>query len=122
MNYETATSRDLNIKLTSLELKDRYRDAKSIELDDGQNCFWVDRIGFSSFEIKKYCTDISATWPIMIEHGVELSPCYNGWWFAGVVESYTNEEEVLSYSSITVCEDPLRAIVICLIKTLESKK
>ncbi|WOQ95744.1 hypothetical protein R4538_07885 [Vibrio cholerae] len=71
--------------------------------------------------IPKYCTDISATWPLMIEHGIELSPCFNGWWFAGVVDSYTHDEEVLSYSGITTCENPLRAVVACLIKVLESK-
>ncbi len=121
MDFETATDQELNVKLTELELTKRYPQAKSIEFDGRQNCFWVNSVGFSSFKVEEYCTDISATWPLMIEHGIELSPCFNGWWFAGVVDSYTHDEEALSYSGITTCENPLRAVVVCLIKTLENK-
>lgn len=129
MNYETDTDFKLNMSLAKALGFDIFND-QCASLKSKPSSVLIDCHGEqgdvegSIFICKEvnYLTDPSVTWPLMIKHGIELSPCYNGLWFAGVVESYTNEEEVLSYSGITVCEDPLRAIVICLIKTLESKK
>ena len=122
MNYETATNNQLEDRLASLV------GFKPTEFDE-LACAVVRSLkaeGCVDLYEKEtpspdYCTDISVTWPLMIKHGIELSPCYNGWWLSGVVESYTYEEEPLSYSGVTICEDPLRAIVICLIKVMESK-
>ncbi|WP_001008621.1 hypothetical protein [Vibrio cholerae] len=119
MNFETATDQELEQALACLVYK-----CEGWELSKTGGSFHSCGIdGSASYvqPIPKYCTDISATWPLMIEHGIELSPCFNGWWFAGVVDSYTHDEEVLSYSGITTCENPLRAVVACLIKVLESK-
>lgn len=120
MNYETATDRELNGRLLELihgEVVNYW-----CLSDDETYIYDCGPAGdaFHKIDLLDYCADISATWPLMIEYGVELSPCFNGWWFAGVVDSYTYEEEVLSYSGITTCENPLRAIVICLIKVLEA--
>jgi hypothetical protein len=128
MNYETATDFELNEKLLMLVAEkngDKIAETRPHRLAEKMKCFShvVFRLRDCHEELKvNYCTDWNATMPLAIEYGVELSPCFNGWWFAGVVDSYTYEEEVLSYSGITTCENPLRAIVICLIKVLEANK
>ncbi|MDV2400297.1 hypothetical protein [Vibrio cholerae] len=117
MDFETATDQELNVKLTELELTKRYPHAKSIEFDGRQNCFWVNSVGFSSFKVEEYCTDISATWPLMIEHSLTLSPvswpeeCIGQW------GCETNDDRDIS----VFLTDPLRAVVVCLIKVLEAK-
>lgn len=118
MNYETATDLELEIKLAEIVLKSRYKKAKSIEFDGSHHCFWVDNVGFSSFKIDEYCTDISATWPLMIEHNLTLSPCSWPEDSIGQWGCETNDDRDIS----VFCENPLRAIVICLIKVLESKQ
>ena len=120
MNYETFSNAELNQSLACL-----VYELDGWELSDSGGSFYhcgVDGGSTYAQPVPSYCTDWNATMPLAIEHGVELSPCYNGRWFAGVVESYTHEEEVLSYSGITNCNDPLRAIVICLIKKLDGEK
>ena len=129
MNYETATDFELNMRLAKALGFDIFNDqcaslkskSSSVLIDCHGEQGEVDGSIIICREVN-YCTDWNATMPLAVEHGVELSPCYNGWWFSGVVESYTHEEEVLSYSGITVCEGTLRSIVICLIKVLESKQ
>ena len=126
MDYETATNFELNKRLLELtcDPSDGIVGIYQHRLAGKMKAFShaLFKVEGCDDELKiNYCTDISVTWPLMIKYGVELSPCYNGLWFAGVVESYTNEEEPLYYNGITIREDPLRAIVICLIKTLESK-
>ncbi|MCO7065255.1 hypothetical protein L4F39_00755 [Vibrio paracholerae] len=117
MDFETATDQELNVKLTELELTKRYPQAKSIEFDGRQNCFWVNSVGFSSFKVEEYCTDISATWPLMIEHGVSVNALSGGDYKA--FEIY--EKSGLHGNDIADENGLLRAVVVCLIKVLESK-
>ncbi|HDZ9140643.1 TPA: hypothetical protein RUY86_002399 [Vibrio cholerae] len=113
MDFETATDQELNVKLTELELTKRYPQAKSIEFDGRQNCFWVNSVGFSSFKVEEYCTDISATWPLMIEHRVSLiqPDSAEANWSCCDMYGFDGAQS----------EQPLRAVVVCLIKVLESK-
>jgi hypothetical protein len=120
MNYENATNTELNQSLARI-----LYDFDGWELSGFGDSFYrfgANGTAMCAQSISDYCADWSATMPLAIEHGVELSPCCNGWWFAGVVESYTREEDPLSFAGVTICKFPLRAIVICLIKKLESKK
>lgn len=118
MNCEMMSDAELNIKLNEIVLNNKYPNAKSIEYDGRQNCFWVNSVGFSSFKVEKYCTDISATWPLMIEHGVSVNALFGGDYKA--FEIY--EKTGLHGNDIADEKGLLRAIVICLIKVLEAKK
>ncbi|WP_119566807.1 hypothetical protein [Vibrio cholerae] len=121
MDFERASDQELNVKLTELELTKRYPKAKSIDFDGTKNCFWVHDTGFSSFKVEEYCTDISATWPLMIEHGISIqSPSLCGSideWTAKYWES--DDENFINL--VGHDKDPLRAVVVCLIKVLENK-
>lgn len=120
MNYDTATDFELEVKLHTIVSKRPHVKAPN----ENQRIYFTSADDGDQVEIvnvPRYCTDWDATMPLAVEYGVELSPCFDGWWFAGVVKSYSYEEEVLDYSGITTCEHPLRAIVICLIKVLEAK-
>ena len=97
MNYKTATNDDLEIKLGEL-------------LGMGR---------FAALTAPRYCTNWNATMPLAIEHSIELSPCYSGRYYAGIVETYKHEEVSSDYFAQTFDIDPLRAVVICLIKKLE---
>lgn len=50
----------------------RYPDAKSIELDSNQNCYWLERVGFSSYPVEKCCTKPEHYMPIAIEQGIGI--------------------------------------------------
>ena len=120
MNYAKARDFELNKRLLELScpldstITETYEHRLAGKLKTFSHVmFKVDGCD-EEFKIN-YCTDWNATMPLAIEYGVELSPCFNGWWFAGIVDTYTNEEEVLSYRGITTSESPLRAIVSCLI-------
>jgi hypothetical protein len=126
MNYENETNFQLNKRLLELvwsgdAITEIYQHKLGKKLKTFSHAMFKTCGSNEEFKVN-YCTDWSVTMPLAIEHGVELSPRYNGWWFAGVVESYTCEEDPLSFAGVTICECPLRAIVICLIKKLESKK
>ncbi|MCO7020311.1 hypothetical protein [Vibrio paracholerae] len=94
MNYETATNDDLEVKLAEL-----------LGMDS-----------LSALNAPKYCTDWNATMPIAIENNIYIEP--RGLRCGG------NEDS----NHIAIGDrcgawdlDPLRAIVICLVKTLENE-
>ncbi|MEG9360929.1 hypothetical protein [Vibrio cholerae] len=115
MDFEKATDLDLEQALACLVYK-----CEGWELSKTGGSFYSCGIdGSASYvqPIPKYCTDISATWPLMIEHGLTLSPvswpeeCIGQW------ACETNDDRDIS----VFLTDPLRAVVVCLIKVLESK-
>ncbi|HDZ3739190.1 TPA: hypothetical protein RSW73_000297 [Vibrio cholerae] len=115
MDFETATDLELEQALACLVYK-----CDGWELSKTGGSFHSCGIdGSASYvqPIPKYCTDISATWPLMIEHGLTLSPvswpeeCIGQW------ACETNDDRDIS----VFLTDPLRAVVVCLIKVLESK-
>ncbi|EGR2446758.1 TPA: hypothetical protein ACMDTO_000151 [Vibrio cholerae] len=117
MNYETATDRELNDKLLEMIHGEvvRYWHLS----DDETYIYDCGPTGedFHKIDIKDYCTDWNATMPLMIEHGLTLSPvswpeeCIGQW------GCETNDDRDIS----VFLTDPLRAVVVCLIKILESK-
>lgn len=116
MDFETATDLDLEQALACLVYK-----CDGWELSKTGGSFHSCGIdGSASYvqPIPKYCTDISATWPLMIEHGISVSPAAWGkklknpsLWLATNCEGDFYSED----------NSPLRVIVICLIKVLEAK-
>ncbi|EKF9625004.1 hypothetical protein O1C60_000149 [Vibrio cholerae] len=71
--------------------------------------------------IPKYCTDISATWPLMIEHGISIqSPSLCGSIDKWTAKYWESDDENFIHL-VGHDKDPLRAVVVCLIKTLENK-
>ena len=95
MNYETATNDDLEIRLGEL-------------LGMGR---------FAALTAPRYCTDWNATMPLALINGVCIhSLCGGDYKAFEVYEKYNVLE-----SDIADEQGVLRAIVICLIKVLESK-
>lgn len=96
MNYETATSDDLEVKLAEL-----------LGMDS-----------LSALNAPRYCTDWNATMPLAIENGISLltgslDHVATENWYCYSSHDYTDYAEI--------DHNPLRAIVICLIKVLEAK-
>lgn len=125
MNYENATDTELNIRLTSLVYK-----------LDGWECtpmgtiFFhcgVDGGQFYEQKVINYCTDWSATMPLAVEYGV--TPLLDDGFGYATTDPYECYEphgasEEGGFFAVKIDHDtpPLRAIVICLIKVLESKQ
>ena len=113
MNYETATNIELNFELArKLNLRpyknpEEGGDAVMVTADHGFYK-WID-----------YCTDWNATMPLAVEHGVYYYPSKNGYEGRVVTKQDRNGHY---YNQKSNEDNPLRAIVICLIKVLESKQ
>lgn len=111
MNYETATNDDLEVKLGEL-------------LGMGR---------FAALTAPRYCTDWNATMPLAVEYHVSFDSVFDMSRDCG--ESMATSEFMAHATDLVDgCfypdseffegrdDNPLRAIVICLIKVLESKQ
>ncbi|EJL6757187.1 hypothetical protein NMS84_001399 [Vibrio cholerae] len=115
MNFETATDLELEQALACLVYK---CEGWKLSKTGGSFCSCgIDGSTFYVQPIPKYCTDISATWPLMIEHGVSVNALSGGDYKA--FEIY--EKSGLHGNDIADENGLLRAVVVCLIKVLESK-
>ena len=70
------TKLELRIKMTVIMIKEKYKDIKSLDFDERQDCFWIEQNGFQSFNLidlkdKALCFDL------MIEHGVMLGKIFD---------------------------------------------
>ncbi|KAA1217097.1 hypothetical protein AWJ09_04345 [Vibrio cholerae] len=119
MNFETATDLELEQALACLVYK-----CEGWELSKTGGSFHSCGIdGSASYvqPIPKYCTDISATWPLMIEHGISIqSPSLCGSIDKWTAKYWESDDENFIHL-VGHDKDPLRAVVVCLIKTLENK-
>ncbi|WP_336941465.1 hypothetical protein [Vibrio cholerae] len=119
MNFETATDLELEQALACLVYK-----CEGWELSKTGGSFYSCGIdGSVSYvqPIPKYCTDISATWPLMIEHGISIqSPSLCGSIDKWTAKYWESDDENFIHL-VGHDKDPLRAVVVCLIKTLENK-
>ena len=59
--------------ITLLGLKEKFTDAKSIEFDDNQMCFWVDTVGFTSWPLLTPLTDDGLCFKLMIKYKLDIS-------------------------------------------------
>lgn len=97
MNYETATNDDLEIKLGEL-------------LGMGR---------FAALTAPRYCTDWNATMPLAVENSVGLEFFGERVKSEKAIKTSFGNEFIAAYDEN---KNPLRAIVICLIKVLENKQ
>ncbi|EGR4294227.1 hypothetical protein DDN98_10600 [Vibrio cholerae] len=119
MDFETATDLELEQALACLVYK-----CEGWELSKTGGSFYSCGIdGSASYvqPIPKYCTDISATWLLMIEHGISIqSPSLCGSIDKWTAKYWESDDENFIHL-VGHDKDPLRAVVVCLIKTLENK-
>ena len=118
MNYAQATDKELNNKLLELIHGDVVN--YWCLSDDETFIYDCGPIGedFHKIEIKDYCNDWNATMPLAVEHKIYHQEC-NGFWDCG----YSSGGGMFAAQThyVTSNKNPLRAIVICLIKVLEAK-
>jgi len=93
MNYDTATNDDLNWELTKYLGKENYKD---------------------------YCTDWNATMPLAVDHGLDIELPTEILGGIGQITKYIAGDTDIMVEFV-IGDNPLRAIVICLIKVLENK-
>lgn len=118
MNYESATDKELEIRLTSL-----IYNLDGWEISPMGTMFFhcgIDGSGFYEQSVINYCTDWNATMPLAVEHGLDIELPTE--WLGNHGTITKNIEFGTDiYVDFTSDDSPLRAIVICLIKVLESK-
>lgn len=115
MNYETASDFELNKRLAEL-LGFKFR------VDGDKLILAIKHQGSNVISIEgtvDYCTDWNATMPMAVEHGAYYYPSKNGYEGRVVTKQDRNGHY---YNQKSNEDNPLRAIVICLIKVLESKQ
>ena len=125
MNYDKSTNEELNGRLLELLHGEQVNhfalsDDKTFVYDCGPT-----GDSFYRIDLLDYCTDWNATMPLAIEHGVSVLSCDGAYevsydYYAPVGSFGT--EELLTWHVEVDKGMVLRAIVICLIKLLESKK
>jgi len=76
--------------------------------------------GHATICVHDYCTDWNATMPLAVECGVFYDKHHDGLYVATLV--YEFGKKSLSYEFHSYDKNPLRAIVICLIKVLTAKR
>lgn len=120
MDFETATDLELEQALACLVYK-----CDGWELSKTGGSFHSCGIdGSASYvqPIPKYCTDISTTWPLMIEHGLSITTELQCVTVSNFSPDAWLDDENERISIVCIGrEHTLRAIVICLIKVLEAK-
>lgn len=115
MNYEKFSDAELNQTLTGILFKlDQW------DLADSGRCFFMeDAKGELHIQpVVSYCTDWTATMPLSIEHKVNIQWALNDNFMVSCRNVYGRSAPTQGDLST----NPLRAIVICLIKVLESKQ
>ncbi|WVH05526.1 hypothetical protein KKJFFJLC_00051 [Vibrio phage vB_VpaS_PGB] len=112
MNYENATNEELNNRLLELIHGDVVNywclsDDETFIYDCGPT-----GDSFYKINLHDYCSDWNATMPLAVEYGITI-----------YLEGTRPKAMQVSGGSETLIidQDPLRAIVFCLIKVLEAK-
>jgi hypothetical protein len=59
--------------ISLIELNEQFPKAKSIEFDDRQNCFWLERIGFTSWLLLEPLTDDALCFRMMIKYKIDIN-------------------------------------------------
>lgn len=120
MNHETATNEELELKLAKLTTIEESGEYKQLK----HNGLWI------GSDYPKYCTDWNVTMPLAVDYEISLLKANDGYtslykwdwidshWSDDMDDLAVDGDEFIFHAD----KDPLRAIVICLIKVLESKK
>jgi len=64
---------DLEIckEISMMELKRQFPEAKTIEFNERQNCFWVEAVGFISWPLLDPLTDDALCFQLMVKYDVK---------------------------------------------------
>lgn len=125
MNYETATNRELNLRiaeLIGLEVnldKTNMLDGMLVGLRDVIDDIDDDHSIFIDGDFVDYCTDFSATMPLAIEHDISMLSCDGVYEVSCDYEAPVGKfgaDETISWYIDAQKDQMLRSIVICLIK------
>ncbi|MBY8037769.1 hypothetical protein KW500_18515 [Vibrio fluvialis] len=110
INYETATDKELEQALSKLTITEENGEYKNL----AHNGLWI------GGDFPSYCTDWNATMPLAIEHGLDIELPIARLGGIGQITKYIagNTDIMVDF---VIGDNPLRAIVICLIKALEAK-
>lgn len=125
MNYETATNDEIEIKLAELagfkpsDVETYVSDIIS-EMANSQDPIVRQSVfGMKRSPHPSYCTDWNATMPLAVKYSVGVSKQSNELWMAS---NFDLSNPAYGIHTFHYDNNPLRAIVICLIKVLESKQ
>ena len=127
MNYETATDFQLEDRLADLvgyepsDIEKMVGSMVSAMQQDEDPLVKRSVFGMKSSSSPNYCTDWNATMPLAVEHGLDIElpiACLGG---IGQITKYIAGDTDIMVDFV-IGYNPLRAIVICLIKVLESKQ
>lgn len=99
---------------TLLELQDKFKNAKSIEFDNNQNCFWVEDVGFTSWPILDPITSPSLSIDAIMKYFVDIdhySSCVS------IASDYTDKPAVARVCFAGDEENIGSAIIECILKS-----
>lgn len=116
MNHEEMSNFELNKKLADLLGIYWHSRPSSNDLHEwvySDNYAQCDTRTNPAVDLADYCTDWNATMPLAVEHEITLDKIDGYGW--GASQLYTD----ISFSCY---DNPLRAIVICLIKAMENNQ
>lgn len=118
MNHEDMSDYTLNYKLTRLWMIEKFG-VDRVRFDKSSKVFRVE--GNNGYcKIKDYCTDWNATMPLAFEHGLSVEFPDSNLGGVGQITKYMEGATDIE-THLKSSDNPLRAIVICLIKVLEAK-
>ncbi len=99
--------------ITILILKEKFSDAKSIEFDENQNCFWVDSVGFTSWPLLNPLTDDALCFQLMVKHKITFESCP---FYVGRFIANGNDENGNKILPKISNESPNKAILLAIIE------
>lgn len=125
MNYESATDFELNKRLLELTC---HPDDTITDIYQHRLAGKLKLFSHAMFKVEgcddelsvNYCTDWNATMPLAVEHGLDIELPTE---LLGGIGQITKHIECNTDIMVefVIGDNPLRAIVICLIKVLENK-
>ena len=95
---------ELNRAMTKIAILSHYSSCK-VELDESQNCFWVETSGFSAWPIGDYLSDWNLTMPLAVMNKLLIQPMNSSMW-----PSYWAVQNNKAIGVKRYNKNPLRAI------------
>ena len=114
-NYNDLTDEQIDIKVTILELRKKYPDAKHIEADPDMSIVWVHTFGHTSYPIIHATSSWSDMGPIILTNRISLSAARDGKWSASTNDTRWKD-------NLTFDLNPLRAAAIVYLMIKENSK
>lgn len=111
MKYEKATDKELEKKLAKLTTIEEKGEYKILEF----NGLWI------GGECPKFCSSWDATMHLAVKHGLDIELAEEWLGNVGTITKHMQYGTDIQVD-FTNTDNPLRSIVICLIKVLESKQ